>query len=128
MTPTPRAIRTSFGPVRLGRWLKSKGAKKDFYLIAPAEIHGKAVKCADDFFAAGGVLEELKAARTTTEPNPDVADETFTDARLAETIADDVLADRFMWGVRARMARLGRTPLGRGHRCASRRSRTPIRP
>jgi putative DNA primase/helicase len=42
-------------------------------------------------------LEELKAARTTKEPNPDVADDTFSDARLAETIADEVLADQFMW-------------------------------
>ena len=83
--------------VRLGRWLKSRDTKKVWYLTVPAEINGKPVKGADDFLAAGGTLEELKAARTTTEPNPDVADDTFTDARLAETIADDVLADRFMW-------------------------------
>jgi P4 family phage/plasmid primase-like protien len=83
--------------VRLGRWLKFKGVKKVWYLIVPAEIHGKPVKGADDFFAAGGTLEELKAARTGTEPHPDDADDTFTDARLAETIADDVLADRFIW-------------------------------
>jgi hypothetical protein len=83
--------------VRFGRWLKSKDAKKVWYLIVPAEVHGQPVKGVDDFFAAGGTLEELKAARTTTEPNPDVADDTFTDARLAETIADDVLADQFIW-------------------------------
>lgn len=83
--------------VRFGRWLKSRGVKKVWYLVVPAEVNGTAVKGADDFFAAGGTLEELKAARTTTEPNPDVADDTFTDARLAETVADDVLADQFMW-------------------------------
>jgi P4 family phage/plasmid primase-like protien len=83
--------------VRFGRWLKSRAVKKVYYLIVPAEIHGKSVKGADDFFTAGGTLGELTAARTTTEPNPDLADDTFTDARLAETIADDVLADRFMW-------------------------------
>jgi P4 family phage/plasmid primase-like protien len=83
--------------IRFGRWLKSKGASKVWYLVVPAEIHGKPVKGVDDFFAAGGTLDELKAARTTTEPNPDVADDTFTDARLAETISDDMLADQFMW-------------------------------
>jgi P4 family phage/plasmid primase-like protien len=83
--------------IRCGRWLKSKGANKVWYLIVPAEIHGKAAKGVDNFFAAGGTLEELKAARTTTEPNPDIADDTFTDARLAETIADDVLVDQFIW-------------------------------
>jgi putative DNA primase/helicase len=90
----PNALRAM---VRLGRWLKSRDTKKVWYLTVPAEINGKPVKGADDFLAGGGTLEELKAARTTTEPNPDVADDTFTDARLAETIADDVLADRFMW-------------------------------
>jgi P4 family phage/plasmid primase-like protien len=83
--------------IRLGRWLKSKGANKVWYLTVPPEVHGKPVKGVDDFFAAGGTLEELKAVRTTKEPNPDIADDTFSDARLAETIADDVLADQFMW-------------------------------
>jgi P4 family phage/plasmid primase-like protien len=83
--------------IRFGRWLKSKGVKKVWYLIVPAEINGVAVKGADDFLAAGGTLEQLKAARATTAPNPDIADDTFSDARLAETIADDVLADQFMW-------------------------------
>jgi hypothetical protein len=42
---------------------------------------------------------------TTTPPNPDTADDTFSDARLAETIADDVLTDRFVWvsGIKAWM-------------------------
>jgi putative DNA primase/helicase len=80
-----------------GRWLKSKGVKKVWYLIVPAEVNGVAVKGVDDYFAAGGTPEELKAARTTTEPNPDIAGDTYTDARLAETIADDVLADQYLW-------------------------------
>jgi hypothetical protein len=83
--------------IRLGRWLKSKAVKKIWYLIVPAEVNGKPVKGVDDFFAGGGTLEALKAARTTKAPNPDVTDDTFSDARLAETIADDVLADQFMW-------------------------------
>jgi len=83
--------------IRFGRWLKSKGVKKLWYLIVPAEINGVDVKGADDFLAAGGTLEQLKAARATTAPNPDIADDTISDARLAETIADEVLADQFMW-------------------------------
>jgi putative DNA primase/helicase len=83
--------------VRFGRWLKSRGTYRVYYLIVPTEVNGLAVKGVDDFFAAGGTLEELKAARTTTEPNPGSTDDTYSDARLAETIADDVLADQFMW-------------------------------
>lgn len=83
--------------IRLGRWLKSRGATKVWYLVVPAEVNGKAVKGVDDFFAAGGTVEELVAARAATPPNPETADDTFTDARLAETIADDVLTDRFIW-------------------------------
>ena len=83
--------------IRLGRWLKSTNVAKVLYLIVPAEVGDRPVKGVDDFFAAGGTLEELKAARVGREPIPDFADDTFTDARLAETIADDVLADRFIW-------------------------------
>jgi hypothetical protein len=96
--------------VRLSQWLKSKGVKQVRYLIVPAEVNGTKVKGADDFFAAGGTLEALKAVATTTPPNPDTADDTFSDARLAETIADEVLADRFIWvsGLKAWMMWDGR--------------------
>jgi hypothetical protein len=83
--------------VRLGNWLKSKSVKQVGYLIVPSETHGIAVKGADDFFAAGGTIEELKAAATTAAPRPDTANDIFSDARLAETVADDVLTDQFMW-------------------------------
>ena len=83
--------------VRCGRWFKSKGAARVRYLIVPTVARGTPVKGADDFLAAGGTIEELEAAATLQAPNPDSADDTFTDARLAETIADDVLADRFLW-------------------------------
>ena len=84
--------------IRLGNWLKhSKGAKTINYLIVPGEVNGKKVKGVDDFFAAGGTINELRAAATTTRPNPHLARDTFTDARLAETVADDVLQDHFIW-------------------------------
>jgi P4 family phage/plasmid primase-like protien len=83
--------------IRCGRWLKSRGADRVYYLIVPTEVNGIAVKGVDDFFAAGGTLETLKAGRTTTAPTVGSTDDTYSDARLAETIADDVLADHFMW-------------------------------
>jgi P4 family phage/plasmid primase-like protien len=84
--------------VRLGRWCKSKGAKTVRYLIVPSEVQGQQVKGADDFFAAGGMLEELMAAATTSEPDTAVNDDDrFSDSRLAETIADDVLGGHFVW-------------------------------
>ena len=83
--------------VRLGRWCYSKGARKVLYLIVPGEVNGKITKGADDYFAAGGTLDGLIAAATTTEPETESADDTFTDARLAETIAAEVLADHFVW-------------------------------
>jgi hypothetical protein len=40
--------------IRFGRWLKSRGAQKVYYLIVPAEVNDVPVKGVDDFFAAGG--------------------------------------------------------------------------
>jgi putative DNA primase/helicase len=93
--PNPNVLNAM---IRLGNWLKhSKGAKTINYLIVPGEVNGKKVKGVDDFFAAGGTINELRAAATTTQPNPHLARDTFTDARLAETVADDVLQDHFIW-------------------------------
>lgn len=83
--------------VRLGRWLKSKDAGRVRYLIVPAEVNGTKVKGADDYLAAGGTLAGLEAVATTIEPNTVTADDTFTDARMAETVADDVLDSEFVW-------------------------------
>lgn len=83
--------------VRLGRWLKSKGAGRVLYLIVPGEVNGTKVKGVDDYLAAGGTLDELFTASTTTEPSVPTADDTFTDARMAETVADDVLDGEFVW-------------------------------
>jgi P4 family phage/plasmid primase-like protien len=82
--------------LRLGRWLKSKGAKV-LYLIVPAKVNGVAVKGVDNYFAAEGTLEALLAARTDKEPEEGNRDTAFTDARMAETIADEVLDGRYCW-------------------------------
>ena len=83
--------------VRLGRWCESKGAKLVRYLIVPSECNGTVTKGADDYFAVGGTLEALIAIATVTEPDTETADDTFSDSRLAETIADEVLTDCFVW-------------------------------
>jgi putative DNA primase/helicase len=84
--------------VRAGRWLKSKGASKVWYLIVPASHNGTPTKGVDDYFAAGGTLDELKTHRSTREPNIHaVQGDFFTDARMAETIADNVLDARYIW-------------------------------
>jgi putative DNA primase/helicase len=82
--------------VRLGEWLASKGAKPQ-YLVTPARWNETATKGADDFFAAGGTLDTFLAAATTTAPETETFDDTFTDSRLAETLADDVLTESFVW-------------------------------
>ena len=83
--------------VRLGRWCRSKAAKTVKYLIVPSETNGTPVKGVDDYFSAGGTLDSLMAAATTSEPQTEPADDTFSDSRMAETVADEVLADRFCW-------------------------------
>lgn len=82
--------------VRLGEWNISKGAKVQ-YLVTPSAWNSTPTKGSDDFFAAGGTLEALLAAATTTAPETETFDDTFTDSRLAETIADDVLGESFIW-------------------------------
>jgi putative DNA primase/helicase len=83
--------------VRFGNWLKHKGVRRVYYLIVPASVNGVGVKGVDDYFAAGGTLDELKAHRTTRAPDVDISDDRFSDARMAETIADDVLGGQFQW-------------------------------
>ena len=79
---------------RLGAWLKSRGAKPQF-VVTPGKPEAK--WGADDFLAAGGTLAELLAAATGKAPNPDDGDDSLTEARLAETIADNALADRYRY-------------------------------
>lgn len=45
----------------------------------------------------GGTVAGLLAAASTTEPSTETTSDTFTDARLAETIAQDVLDGAFVW-------------------------------
>jgi P4 family phage/plasmid primase-like protien len=82
---------------RLGRWLKSKGAIPR-YLITPGMVAGTAVKGVDDYFAAGGLLQDLVACATAAPPDAERhGQDTFTDSRMAELVADEVLADQYVW-------------------------------
>jgi P4 family phage/plasmid primase-like protien len=83
--------------IRCVQWVRSKGADTVYYLIVPEEVNGTAVKGVDDYFAAGGTLEHLQDHRTTTKPVVRQLRDTWSDARLAETIHTEVLADRFHW-------------------------------
>ncbi len=83
--------------LRLGNWLHSKGATAR-YLITPAEWAATPTKGADDYLAAGGTLDGLNAAITTAAPRPDGdTTGTFTDARLADTVADEVFDGGYCW-------------------------------
>lgn len=80
---------------RLGKWLRVQGAAEVLYVVPPVIREG--VKGVDDYFAAGGTLEALQDARTTACPRGEVTEDTFTDARLAETVADGVLEGQYCW-------------------------------
>lgn len=82
---------------RLGKWLKYKGAAKVWYCVVPPAVNSKATKGVDDFFAAGGHLKELERCFEAKPPRiVDTAD-AFTDSRLAETLANEVLDGFYVW-------------------------------
>ncbi|MDP9430622.1 MAG: phage/plasmid primase, P4 family [Actinomycetota bacterium] len=81
---------------RFGRWLRSRGATVE-YLVVPSHVGDSLVKGVDDFLAAGGSVDQLRAAMKATPPDLDSINDAFTDSRMAETIADDVLAGHFIW-------------------------------
>lgn len=82
---------------RLGAWLKSRGAAKVHYLIVPPQVDGVPVKGVDDFFAAGGALEDLRAAASDRPPADDVMDGSFSDAFLVEELVTEALEADFCW-------------------------------
>lgn len=82
---------------RLGRWLRSRGVAKVWYLVVPGEVGGSAVKGVDDYFAAGGTLKALENAREDKPPRLANTSETFTDAKLAETVAAEVLDGSYFY-------------------------------
>lgn len=80
---------------RLGRWLKSKQAKVRY--IACPMVNDDPKTGVDDFLAAGGTLTQLVEVATIRPPDPDAGDDSLTDSRLAERLADDHLRDRYRY-------------------------------
>lgn len=80
---------------RLGRWLRSQGSVVR-YVIPPAVAALAGGKTGvDDFLAHGGSVPELLLVASSHPPDPDAGDDSLTDARLAERLADDVLAEKY---------------------------------
>lgn len=80
---------------RLGHWLRSKQATVRYIVCPMVNADGKTG--VDDFLASGGTLEELEGAATDRPPDPDAGDDSLTDSRLAERVADDLLRDRYRY-------------------------------
>jgi putative DNA primase/helicase len=113
---------------RLGAWLGSKGVRKVHYLITPAEFDGRATKGADDYLAAGGTLDGLRAVRTTTPPDVDTADDTFNRCPDGRDHRRRRAHRPVLLGRRARLALVRRPPLARLHRGHRRRGCSTVRP
>jgi putative DNA primase/helicase len=82
-----------------GTWLaETKHARRVRYLFVPEAVNGTKVKGVDEYLAAGGTVDQLLDASTLEPPavESDASDE-FTDARLAERVAEEVLAGRYIW-------------------------------
>jgi hypothetical protein len=82
--------------VRLGSFLAGRGARVR-YVITPAEVNQTKTKGVDDYLAAGGTVDQLLTLATTTAPEIINTDETFTDTRMAEQVAEEVMAGRILW-------------------------------
>lgn len=83
---------------RLGRWLKSRQAGDVKYVIPPQDqnssSNGKVG--VDDWLVAGGVFADLVAGAADRPPELVVGDE-FTDAHMAERLAEECFAGRHIW-------------------------------
>jgi putative DNA primase/helicase len=83
---------------RLGKWLKTKRVKKVWYVVTPPKFDDVRTKGVDDYFAAGGTLDGLREVASKSVPKFLGAEvNEFDDAHMAQVIADDGLAGRFVW-------------------------------
>lgn len=83
---------------RLVGFLRARGATA-LYLPVPAQVAGVPVKGVDDFFAAGGTPEVLRAAASERAPRGDSRDldASFTDAFLTDTVCEEALSGQFLY-------------------------------
>ena len=73
---------------RLGNWLREKGAEVQYVAPSFENEDGAGTKGVDDFFVAGGTLEELKANRQARPYTVDT-DDSFSDRSLAQCVASE---------------------------------------
>lgn len=83
---------------RLVGFLRSRGATA-LYLPVPAAVAGTPVKGVDDFFAAGGTPEVLRAAASERAPRDERRDldASFTDAFLTDTVCEETLEGEYLY-------------------------------
>lgn len=81
--------------VRCGKWLKFKGANPN-YLIIPKLVEGEEVKGVDDYFSAGGTWSALESLVQKSAPDYKNNANEFSDLRLAETVAEEVLLNKYV--------------------------------
>lgn len=85
---------------RLVAWLRKKAGAQGrvFYLPVPDQVNDTPVKGVDDYLAAGGSPEALRAAATERPPGAHVArDASFTDAFLTDTVCSEALAGHYLY-------------------------------
>jgi P4 family phage/plasmid primase-like protien len=93
--PTNPHVRNAM--VRLVGWLRSKGATA-YYLPVPDKVGETPVKGVDDYLAAGGSLEALRAVASERAPGTGSSrDAAFSDALLTDTVCQEVLDGSFLY-------------------------------
>lgn len=84
--------------IRLVGWLKSRGAATVHYLCVPDKVGETTVKGVDDYLAAGGTLETLRAHASERAPEaPGSSDASFTDAFLTDTVCAEALEGSYLF-------------------------------
>lgn len=81
---------------RLGMIMRGKGATVTF-VVTPSEFNGLSTKGVDDFFAAGGTIDDLERSFTKKAPDPARHDDRFTARWFARSFCDDVLEGSYHW-------------------------------
>jgi putative DNA primase/helicase len=82
--------------LRLRNFLHSRGA--DVRYIVTPEVDGLGGKTGvDDYLAHCGSVDELLNVASKQPPDPDAGDDSLSDSRLAEQVAEQVLAVRFRY-------------------------------
>lgn len=85
---------------RLVAWLRKKSGAggRVFYLPVPDKVGETPVKGVDDYLAAGGTPENLRAAATERPPlQQGDKDASFTDAFLTDTVCSEALKDNYLY-------------------------------